>query len=130
MAYPPGYGMPQGYGMPGYAPGYPAGFAAAPGYPPGYGAPPGYMPPGYGMQPMMPGYAMPQPQQVPNSGGGRVVEAPPVVLPDPSQTGARAPEPPPPAPPAAEGEAGAAALTVKPSDAAADIIRAHRTRRT
>ncbi len=130
MAYPPGYGMPQGYPMPGYAPGYPAGYPAAPGYPPGYGAPPGYMPSGYGMQPMMPGYGMPQQPQAPvPASGGRVVDAPPMVLPDPSQTGAKAPEPPPAPPPAAEGQAGAAPAAVKPSDAAADIIRAHRTRR-
>jgi hypothetical protein len=130
MAYPAGYGMPQGYAMPGYAPGYPPGYPA-PGYAPGYGAPPGYMPPGYGMQPMMPGYGMPQqspPSAAPPS--SRALEAPPIALPDPSQTGARAPEPPPAAPPpAAEGQPGAAAGGVKPSDAAADIIRAHRTRR-
>jgi predicted component of type VI protein secretion system len=124
MAYPPGYGMPQGYGMPGYAPGYPAGYGAPPGYPPGYGMPPGYMQPGYGMPPMMPGYGMPA--QQPESGTGRG-EPPPVVLPDPSETGARAPAPPP-APPAADSAAGAPP-SVKPSDAAADIIRAHRTRR-
>src|SRR5438046_2947958 len=107
MAYPPGYGMPQGYGMPGYAPGYPGGYAAPPGYPPGYGVPAGYMQPGYGMPPMMPGYGMPgqQPQQ-PDSGSSRG-EPPPVVLPDPSETGARAAAPPPPAPPAAEGTRGA-----------------------
>ncbi|MGE5194948.1 MAG: FHA domain-containing protein [Deltaproteobacteria bacterium] len=129
MAYPPGYGIPQGYGVPGYPPGYPAGYPGAPGYPAGYGPPPGYMPPGYGMQPMMPGYAMPQQPQAPAPTGGRLVEAPPVVLPDPSQTGAKSPEPTPP-PPAAEGQPGAAPATVKPSDAAADIIRSHRTRRT
>ncbi|HLJ10239.1 MAG TPA: FHA domain-containing protein, partial [Planctomycetaceae bacterium] len=90
MAYPPGYGMPQGYAMPGYAPGYPAGY---PGYPAGYGAPQGYMPPGYGMQPMMPqmpGYGMPQPP-APAPTSSRTVEAPPVMLPDPSETGAQAP---------------------------------------
>jgi predicted component of type VI protein secretion system len=130
MAYPPGYGMPQGYGVPGYAPGYPGGYPAAPGYPAGYGAPPGYMPAGYGMQPMMPGYGMPQPPQAPSPAGGRVVEAPPMVLPDPSQTGAKPPEPPPQAVPPAEGQPGAPPAAVKPSDAAADIIRAHRTRRT
>jgi predicted component of type VI protein secretion system len=132
MAYPPGYGMPQPYGMPGYAPGYPQGYPSAPGYPPGYGMPQGYMPPGYGMQPMMPGYGMPQQQQAPPQTGGRLVEAPPVMLPDPTQTGAKAPEappPPPPPPPAAEGQAPAPPATVKPSDAAADIIRSHRTRR-
>jgi predicted component of type VI protein secretion system len=131
MAYPPGYGMPPGYPMPGYAPGYPAGYPAAPGYPPGYGGAPGYMPAGYGMQPMVPGYGLPQqPQGSTPAAGGRVVEAPPMVLPDPSQTGARAPEPPPPAPPPAEGQGEAAPSTVKPSDAAADIIRSHRMRRT
>jgi pSer/pThr/pTyr-binding forkhead associated (FHA) protein len=128
MAYPPGYGMPQGYAMPGYAPGYPGGYAAPPGYPPGYGVPGGYMQPGYGMAPMMPGYGMPAQQpQSPDSGSGRA-EPPPVVLPDPSETGAKAPAPPPPASPAAEGAAGAPP-TVKPSDAAADIIRSHRNRR-
>jgi len=131
MAYPPGYGMPPGYAVPGYAPGYPAGYPTAPVYPPGFGTPPGYMPPGYGMQPMMPGYGMPQQSQVAVPAvGGRGVEAPPMVLPDPSQTGAKAPEPPPAAPPAAEGQAGAAPAATKPSDAAADIIRSHRTRRT
>jgi predicted component of type VI protein secretion system len=125
MAYPPSYGMPQGYGMPGYAPGYPPGYGAPPGYPPGYGMPPGYMQPGYGM---MPGYGMPAQQpQTPDSGSGRA-EPPPVVLPDPSETGAKAPAPAPPAPPPAEGAPGTPA-TVKPSDAAADIIRSHRTRR-
>jgi hypothetical protein len=128
MAYPPGYGMPQGYGMPGYAPGYPGGYAAPPGYPPGYGVPAGYMPPGYGMPQMMPGYGMPPQQpQPPDSGSGRG-EPPPVVLPDPSETGAKAPPPPAPAPPVAEGAAGAPP-SVKPSDAAADIIRSHRNRR-
>jgi pSer/pThr/pTyr-binding forkhead associated (FHA) protein len=125
MAYPPGYGMPQGYGMPGYAPGYPGGYAAPPGYPPGYGMPAGYMQPGYGM---MPGYGMPAQQpQSPEPASGRI-EPPPVVLPDPSETGAKAPAPAPAPPPAAEGAPGAPG-TVKPSDAAADIIRAHRTRR-
>lgn len=127
MAYPPGYGMPQGYGMPGYMPGYPAGYPVPPGYPPGYGVPPGYMQPGYGMPPMMPGYGMPQPQ-APTDGPIRVAEPPPVVLPDPSETGAKAPAPPPPAPPPAEGQA-AAPAGAKPSDAAADIIRQHRNRR-
>ena len=134
--YPPqGYGMPPGYAMPGYPPGYPAGYPGGyPGYPPpGYGAPPGYMQPGYGMQPMMPmpGYGMPQtadPQQpaAPN----RTVEAPPVFLPDPEQTGAKAPAPPPPPPPPVEGQAvDPAAGSKNPSDAAADIIRSHRSRR-
>jgi hypothetical protein len=50
------------------------------------------------------------------------------MLPDPSQTGAKAPEAPPPAPPPAEGAA-PAVDTKNPSDAAADIIRSHRTRR-
>src|SRR5262249_58832941 len=79
MAYPAGYGMPQGYGIPGYAPGYPPGYPAAPGYAAGYRPPPGYVPPGYGMQPMMPGYAMAQ--QAPPSAppaGGPCVEAPPI----------------------------------------------------
>ncbi len=130
-AFPQGYGMPPGYPMPGYYPGYPQGYGMPQGYPPGYGAPQGYMPAGYGMQPMMPGYQMPQqpatpPAQAPAS--SRVVEAPPVVLPDPAQTGAKAPEPPPPAAPPAEGQAVAPAGK-KPSDAAADIIRQHRTRR-
>jgi pSer/pThr/pTyr-binding forkhead associated (FHA) protein len=126
MGYPPGYGMPQGYPMPGYAPGYPGGY---PGYPPGYGPPPGYMQPGYGMQPMMPGYGMAQQQpEAPGSSSGRV-EAPPVMLPDPSDTGAKAPPPPATAPPPVEGQAGAAPQSVNPSDAAADIIRSHRNRR-
>jgi len=131
MAYPGGYGMPQGYGVPGYAPGYPPGYPAAPGYPAGYGPPPGYMPPGYGMQPMMPGYGMPaqSPPGAPPAGRNNS-EAPPMVLPDPSQTGARATEPPPTPAPPAEGQSAAAPAAIKPSDTTADIIRAHRTHRT
>ena len=132
----PGYGIPPGYAMPGYMPGYPPGYPQMPGYPPGYGVPPGYMPPGYGMQPMMPGYGMPQQQAAPapEAAGtaSRTIEAPPVMLPDPDQTGARAPVAPPPPPPAVEGQPadpGAAAAGKNPSDAAADIIRNHRTRR-
>ncbi|MCY2964403.1 MAG: FHA domain-containing protein [Planctomycetota bacterium] len=132
----PGYAMPgypQGYGMPGYpAPGYP------PQYPPQYAMPgyapqPGYMP-GYGMPQMMPGYSVPGPsvdtaanasEQTEASGSRLTIEAPPMVLPDPETTGAKAPPPPPPPPP---GEAGAPAK--KPSDAAADIIRNQRLRRS
>ncbi len=130
MAYPPGYGMPQGYAMPGYAPGYPGGYQTAPGYPPGYGPPPGYMPAGYGMQPMMqpmPAYGMP-PVQSTEPAPPAPTEYPTVTLPDPSQTGAKAPVPPPPPPPPVEGEAGAAPIAT-PSNAAADIIRSHRNRR-
>jgi predicted component of type VI protein secretion system len=128
-----GYGMPQGYAMPGYPPGYPAGYPGGyPGYPPpGYGAPPGYMQPGYGMQPMMPmpGYGMPQtPEQQP-AAANRTAEPPPVVLPDPEQTGAKAPAAPPPPPPPVEGQAVDPASSKNPSDAAADIIRSHRSRR-
>jgi hypothetical protein len=123
----PGYGVPAGYAMPGY-PGYPAGY---PGYPAGYGAPPGYIQPGYGMQPMMPmpGYGMPQmpPQQADAS--SRAAEPPPVVLPDPEQTGAKAPAAPPPPAPVAEGQVAVPASSKNPSDAAADIIRSHRSRR-
>jgi hypothetical protein len=129
----PAYGVPPGYGMPGYMPGYPAGYPQVPGYPPGYGMPPGYMPPGYGMQPMMPGYGVPQqpgapPEAAPGT-SNRTIEAPPVVLPNPEDTGARAPAPAPPPPPAAEGQPVPGAGGKKPSDAAADIIRTHRTRR-
>lgn len=128
-AFPQGYGMPPGYPMPGYYPGYPQGYGMPQAYPqPGYGAPAGYMPPGYGMQPMMPGYPQPQPAAPAASSGMRVVEAPPVALPDPSDTGAKAPEPPPPAAAAPEGQA-PADTSKNPSDAAADIIRQHRTRR-
>jgi predicted component of type VI protein secretion system len=128
-----GYGMPQGYAMPGYPPGYPAGYPGGyPGYPPpGYGAPPGYMQPGYGMQPMMPmpGYGMPQtPEQQP-AAANRTADPPPVVLPDPEQTGAKAPAPPAPPPPPVEGQAVDPASSKNPSDAAADIIRSHRSRR-
>ena len=126
---PPGYGMPQGYAMPGYPQGYPGGY---PGYPPqGYGAPPGYMPPGYGMQPMMPmpGYGMPPAAPQPTDASSRGSEAPPVVLPDPEQTGAKAPPAPPPPPPPVEGQAVDPTGGKKPSDAAADIIRSHRSRR-
>lgn len=124
--YPPqGYGMPPGYAMPGYPAGYP-------GYPPpGYGAPPGYMPPGYGMQPMMPmpGYGMPQMAEPQQAGSpNRTVEPPPVVLPDPEHTGAKAPAPPPPPAPVVEGQP-VDASGKNPSDAAADIIRSHRSRR-
>jgi hypothetical protein len=131
----PGYGMPPGYAMPGYMPGYPQGYPQVPGYPPGYGVPPGYMPPGYGMQPMMPGYGMPQQQPqaapAPEAAGSasRTIEAPPVMLPNPEDTGARAPAPPPPPPPTADGQPAPAAAGKNPSDSAADIIRNHRTRR-
>jgi hypothetical protein len=83
------------------------------------------------MQPMMPmpGYGMPQaaePQQA--NSANRIAEAPPVVLPDPEQTGAKAPPPPPPPAPAVEGQA-VDPSGKNPSDAAADIIRSHRSRR-
>lgn len=130
----PGFGMPPGYPMPGYPQGFPAGYPGGyPGYPPGYGAPPGYMQPGYGMQPMvpMPGYGMPQANEPqPPAAPNRTIEAPPVFLPDPEQTGAKAPAPPPPPPPPVEGQAvDPAAAAKNPSDAAADIIRSHRSRR-
>jgi hypothetical protein len=118
---PPGYGMPAGYGAPSYPqpPGYP---------PPGYGMPPGYAAPvPYGMQPMVPGYGTPPAQP---AAPERSVDVPEVVLPDPATTGAKPPE----APPATAPPEGAAAATgataKKPSDAAADIIRMHRSRRT
>jgi predicted component of type VI protein secretion system len=126
-----GFGMAPGYAMPGYPaaypPGYPAGYPAYPA--PGYAAPPGYMQTGYGMQPMMPGYAMPPAEQAQAGSSARIVEPPPVALPDPSQTGAKAPPPPTPAAPAVEGQAADPASAKKPSDAAADIIRSHRSRR-
>lgn len=134
------YGMPpQGYGMPGYPPGY-----GMPGYPPGYPQPygmPAYPPqgygmPGYGMPGMMPNYSVPQTMPVAeetvaaeetelSAKERAAMEAPPMVLPDPETTGAKAPPPPPPPPP---GEAGAAPAR-KPSEAAADIIRNTRVRR-
>ena len=124
----PAYAMPQGYGMP---PGYPQGYPGymPPAYPQGYGAPPGYMVPGYPMQPAMPmpGYGMPQ-APVAEPAQTAVVEPPPVVLPDPSETGAKPVAPPPPPAPPVEGQA-AAQSSKKPSEAAADIIRSHRTRR-
>lgn len=124
------YAMPPGYGMP---PGYP------PGYPQGYGYPnyamPGYMPqPGYGMPPMMPGmqpgYGMAAPAAPPAAPAAPASEVPDVILPDPATTGARAPEPVAPPPPPADGEAPAAPQQKKPSDAAADIIRMQRLRRS
>lgn len=129
---PPGYGMPAGYGMPmgyGMQP-YPQGTM----YPPGYGMPPGYPPPmQYGMPQMMPaGYEMPPQQPLPTAPAARNIDVPEVLLPDPATTGAKDPEPAAPPPPAAEGQGdpAAAAAAKKPSDAAADIIRMHRGRRT
>lgn len=126
MAYPQmvPYGMPPGYPTPGYPPGaypgMPYGMPAYPGMP--YPVP-GYMPaPGYPMQPMMPGYpgapAAPEPA---------ATQELPVVLPNPDETGAKPPVP-------VEPAAGAPSEVVqqgqkKPSEAAADIIRMHRTRR-
>ncbi|MBS0262677.1 MAG: FHA domain-containing protein [Planctomycetes bacterium] len=133
----PPYGMPPaGYPMPGYMPGYPPGYPQMPAYPPGYGMPAGYPMPGYGVPQMMPGYGMPQqpvaPAAAPDAGtptsSVRTIEAPPVMLPNPDETGAKAPPAPPPPPPAVEGQP-AAATSKKPSDAAADIIRNARTRR-
>lgn len=144
MGYPPmPYGMPPaGYGMPGYGPqGYPQGYPP-PGYPPQYPPMPNmnYMP-GYPMPQMMPGYSLPggmppaappAPQAPPaeeagqKKGAKNLVEAPPVVLPDPETTGAKAPAPPPPPDP----NAAAAPPARKPSEAAADIIRNQRSRRT
>jgi predicted component of type VI protein secretion system len=120
-AMPPGYGMPPGYFAPGYPPGY---------MPPGYGMP-GYMPqPGYGMsQQMLPGAPSYAPAPPATAPGTTLPDVPEVILPDPESTGAKPVEAPPPAPVAAEGEAGAASPPKNPSDAAADIIRAHRTRR-
>lgn len=131
-----GYAMPQGYGLPpGYPSPYPQGYPA--GYAPGY-AMPNYMPmPGYGIPQMMPapGYGMPQPAPaLPAPGPSstrQTPDMPEVSLPDPETTGAKPAAPPPPPQPVAEGEAAAPAAPVakKPSDAAADIIRAHRMHR-
>ena len=131
---PPGYGMPpQGYGMPGYPPGY-----GMPAYPPMY--PPQYPMPGYpGGYPvpgMMPGYAVPGVAVTPDAPSTetesaaerrkkQTAEAPPMVLPDPESTGAKAPPAPPPAPPSDPN----APPARKPSEAAADIIRNQRPKR-
>lgn len=130
---PPGYGMPQGYGMPGYPPGY--GIPAYPPmYPPQYPMP-GY-PAGYAVPGMMPGYpvpgvavaAEPAPTETESAAEKRkkmTAEAPPMVLPDPESTGAKAPAPPPQAAPADPN----APPVRKPSEAAADIIRNQRLKR-
>lgn len=127
------YAMPPGYGMPpGYPPGYPP-QGYVPGYP-GYGMPT-YMPqPGYGMPQMVPGmqpgYGMAAPTAAPPAPAAATPEVPDVVLPDPALTGAKPPEPPPAPPPPVEGQAPAAPQGKKPSDAAADIIRMQRLRRS
>ncbi|MFN9201126.1 MAG: FHA domain-containing protein [Planctomycetaceae bacterium] len=133
--YPPaGYGMPpQGYGLPGYPPGY--GMPAYPAmYPPQYPMP-GY-PAGYSMPGMVPGYpvpgvavaaepAAPEEESAAEKRKKMMAEAPPMVLPDPESTGAKAPPAPPPAAPAAPH----APPARKPSEAAADIIRNQRLKR-
>jgi pSer/pThr/pTyr-binding forkhead associated (FHA) protein len=131
---PPGYGMPPpGYGMPGYPPGY--GMPAYPPmYPPQYPMP-GY-PGGYAVPGMMPGYPVPEaaavaevpPSETESAAEKRkkmAAESPPMVLPDPESTGAKAPPAPPPAPPSDPN----APPARKPSEAAADIIRNQRMKR-
>lgn len=130
-AYPPAYpqpgypqGYPQAYGQPAYPqpyPGYPQ-----PGYPQaGY---PNYPQPGYPVQaapaPVAP---EPAPAAPAKAGGRQPVVVPPTKLPDPETTGAAAPVAPV-APDAAATPSGATA-EVKPSQSAADIIKAYRQRR-
>lgn len=144
-AYPPGYPQP-GYGQPAYPqqgfpqPGYPQGGYPQPGYPQG-GYPQAYPQPGYPAQQMpypgypQPGYGQPPapaaPQAAPaapaQAGGRQPVAIPPTRLPDPESTGAAAPVAPV-APSGATPPAGATA-EVKPSQSAADIIKAYRQRR-
>jgi pSer/pThr/pTyr-binding forkhead associated (FHA) protein len=126
-AMPPMYGQPLGY--PQYMPQMPQYGYPPPGYPmPGYypqQMPMGYPMGGYpGMQPMqMPMAAPAQPAPVeeptkPSSG----LE---VKLPEPENTGAKAPEPPKPVAPDASGAPKKANIP----DTAADIIKQYRTRR-
>lgn len=119
-------GYPMSYGFPGQMPGF------MPGY--GYGMPQGYPMgmPGMGM-PMMPQYPQ-QLQQLQQQQGGATaagattVAEPPVKLPDPSSTGAKAPAP---AAPAAGGQPAAAAASAEnPSQSAADIIKQFMQRRS
>lgn len=131
---PPGYGMPpQGYTMPGYPPGYTMP-SFPPMYPPQYPMP-GY-PGGYGVPGMMPGYPVPgvavaaepppaEPETASEKRKKLSAESPPMVLPDPESTGAKAPPAPPPAAPADPN----APPARKPSEAAADIIRNQRLKR-
>lgn len=122
---PPGYGMPNPYMPPGY-PGYPQ---------PGYGQMPGY--------PQQMGYPMAYPQMMPQQGypGAAVapmpaapepaaespVEQMPIRLPDPSETGVKAPAP---APAANAGASAPAKKEEKPSTTAADIIKQYMGRRS
>jgi predicted component of type VI protein secretion system len=127
-AMPPGYGYPAGV-MPGYPPGYPV---AYPGYPPGY-LPPG-MPMGVpGYLPAMPGYPAAPPPAQPASNTAATVEALPVRLPPPEETGARATVAPPApvvAAPTAEGAPPPSPKEVeKSSNSAADIIKQYMQRR-
>lgn len=125
-----GYPQPMpGYPAAGYPqpmPGYPAGYAA-PGYPMQPGAYPGYPPGGMPVQPAYP-VAQPQPAQpsAPAAAENSRVVAPPVRLPLPSETGAKAP--PPPAAPAATAKP--AGQEEKPSSSAADIIKQYLQRRS
>lgn len=132
--------MPQYGGYP------PAQYPQQPGYypaPPQMGYPPqmgGYYPPQYPQYPYpqqqvvmgqpMPGYAPPQgqpeqPAETPSSSDSSS-DLPATRLPDPSQTGAKAPEAP---PQAAGGDAPPPSTERNPSDHAADIIKSHLQRR-
>lgn len=151
-AYPgayPGYGQPMpgypqypvagypAYPQPGYPQGYPQPSYAQPGYPPPY---PVYPQPGY-PQAGYPGYPQPgyPPAQAPApaepapaapakaAAGRQPVVAPPTKLPDPETTGATAPVAP--VAPASGTAPPGAAPEVKPSQSAADIIKAYRQRR-
>lgn len=130
--YPPAYpqpGYPQGYPQPGYGqPVYPQQAYPPPGYPqPGFPQA-GY--PGY-PQPMYPQQAPAAPEPAPaapaKAGGRQPVAIPPTRLPDPETTGATAPVAP--VAPAAGTPPPGAAAEVKPSQSAADIIKAYRQRR-
>lgn len=111
MAYPQmGYGFPmQGYpGMPGY--GFPM-----------------QMPQGYPVgMPMMPQYPMQQAPAASGKGGAATVDEPPVRLPDPTTTGAKAPVPAAAAPTGQQ--TGAPQAT--PSTSAGDIIKQFMQRRS
>lgn len=131
--YPPVGGM-YGQGYPGVPAGYPVypqpGYPAA-GYPQGAGMPgapmPGAMMPGsYPAAPSAPPAPSGSPAGGPMMAGpaGRQVVVPPMRLPNPEETGAVAP-----AAPAAPPAGAAPAAEVKPSNSAADIIKAYRQRR-
>ncbi|HWL06983.1 MAG TPA: FHA domain-containing protein [Planctomicrobium sp.] len=120
-------GMPMapqmGYPQMGYPQMMPYGF---PGYPQMYGQPMGYpqMPPGYPQMGMP--VAPEAPVEAPSTAS---ISAPEIKLPDPSQTGAKAPAPKPAAPPAGEGQSAEAKAKEEAPKRAEDIIQQYLKRR-